>query len=143
VRERVLAAALTVPQVREVHNLSILEVDGRVEVSLHLKLPGELSLDRAHAVAEEVEEAILSGVPAVASVQTHLEPLKEAAAGEEIAVDALAIEAVVLEETGAKPRELRFVRTDEGIVAFLTLALAGEKSLADAHGRASVVHTEP
>jgi cation diffusion facilitator family transporter len=159
VRERVLAAALTVPQVREVHNLSILEVDGRNEVSLHLKLPGELSLDRAHAVAEEVEEAILSGVPAVASVQTHLEPLKEAAAGEEIAVDALAIEAVVLEETGAKPRELRFVRTDEGIVAFLTLALAGEKSLADAHGRASaveerirravpsiadvVVHTEP
>ena len=159
VRERVLAAALTVPQVREVHNLSILEVDGRLEVSLHLKLPGDLSLDRAHEVAEEVEEAILSDVSMVASVQTHLEPLKEAVAGEEIAVDALAIEMVVLEETGAKPRELRFVRTDEGIVAFLTLALAGQESLADAHGRASaveerirrtvpaiadvVVHTEP
>ena len=158
-RESVLAAALTVPQVREVHNLSILEVNGRLEVSLHLKLPGGLSLDRAHAVAEEVEAAILSRVFAVASVQTHLEPLKEAVAGEEIAVDALAIEAVVLEETGAKPRELRFVRTDEGIVAFLTLALGSEASLADAHGRASaveerirgavpgiadvVVHTEP
>jgi cation diffusion facilitator family transporter len=158
-RERVLAAALTVPQVREVHNLSILEVDGRLEVSLHLKLPGDLSLERAHAVAEEVEEAILSDVSAVASVQTHLEPLKEAVAGEEIAVDALAIETVVLQETGARPRELRFVRTDEGIVAFLTLALAGDESLADAHGRASaieerirravpaiadvVVHTEP
>ena len=159
VRERVLAAALTVPQVREVHNLSILEVDGRLEVSLHLKFPGDLSLGRAHAVAEEVEEAILSDVSAVASVQTHLEPLKEAVAGEEIAVDALAIENAVLEVTGAKPRELRFVRTDEGIVAFLTLALGSEGSLADAHGRASaveerirravpaiadvVVHTEP
>jgi len=158
-RERVLAAALTVPQVREVHNLSLLEVDDRLEVSLHLKLPGDLSLDRAHAVAEQVEESILSEVPAVSSVQTHLEPLKEAVAGEEIAVDALAIENAVFEETGAKPRELRFVRTDDGIVAFLTLALAGEESLADAHGRASaveerirravpsiadvVVHTEP
>ena len=159
VRERTLAAALTVAQVREIHNLVVLEVGDRLEVSLHLKLPGDLSLDHAHAVAEEVEEAILSDVPAVASVQTHLEPLKEAVAGEEIAVDALAIETVVLQETGAKPRELRFVRTDEGIVAFLTLALAGDESLADAHGRASaieerirravpaiadvVVHTEP
>jgi len=159
VRERALAAALTVAQVREIHNLVVLEVGDRLEVSLHLKLPGDLSLDHAHAVAEEVEEAILSDVPAVASVQTHLEPLKEAVAGEEIAVDALAIETVVLQETGAKPRELRFVRTDEGIVAFLTLALAGDESLADAHGRASaieerirravpaiadvVVHTEP
>jgi divalent metal cation (Fe/Co/Zn/Cd) transporter len=51
------------------------------------------------------------------------------------------------------------VRTDDGIVAFVTLALGREGSLADAHGRASaveervrravpeiadvVVHTEP
>ena len=159
VRERALAAALTVPRVREIHNLGVLEVDGRLEVSLHLKLPGELALDRAHAIAEEVEHAILSGVAEVESVRTHLEPLSEAAAGEEIDVDAAAIEAVVVEETGAAPRELRFVRTDDGIVAFLTLALGGQESLADAHGRASaveervrravpaiadvVVHTEP
>ena len=31
------------------------------------------------------------------------------------------------------------MRTDDGIVAFLTLALAGEEPLADAHARASVV----
>lgn len=159
VRERALAAALTVSQVREIHNLSVLEVGDRLEVSLHLKLPGELSLDRAHAIAEEVEEAIRSDVPEVGSVQTHLEPLAEAAAGEEIDVDAAAVESAVLDETGARPRALRFVRTDEGIVAFLTLGLGTEGSLADAHGRASaveerirrdvpaiadvVVHTEP
>ncbi len=95
----------------------------------------------------------------MASVQTHLEPLREAAAGEEIAVDAAAIEAAVREETGADPREVRFVRTDDGIVVFLTLGLGGAGSLAEAHGRASaieervrravpaiadvVVHTEP
>jgi cation diffusion facilitator family transporter len=159
VRERILAAALTVAQVREIHNLKVLEVGDRLEVSLHLKLPGDLSLDRAHAIAEEVEKAILSEVREVGSVQTHLEPLKEAAAGEEIAVDAAAVELAVIEETGAAPRDVRFVRTDEGIVAFLTLALGSEGSLSDAHGRASaveerirrevpaiadvVVHTEP
>ena len=158
-RERVLAAALCVPRVRELHNLVVLDVDGQVEVSLHLKLPGDLSLEEAHDVAEEVERAILEAVPEVAEVQTHLEPISEAAAARPVEIDAETVERVVREETGAPPRGLRFVRTDEGIVAFLTLAVAGSDSLADAHMRASaveerlreavpgiadvVIHTEP
>ena len=158
-RERVLAAALTVSHVRELHNLKVLDVDGRIEVALHLKLPGELPLDQAHEIAEQVEAAIRVDVPEVRSVQTHLEPLRETAAGEEIDIDTAAIEALVRDETGAEPRELRFVRTDDGIVVFLTLALPAAGSLTDAHGQASaieervrgavpaiadvVVHTEP
>jgi cation diffusion facilitator family transporter len=158
-RERTLAAALGVPDVRELHNLVVLDVDGRVEVSLHLKLPGDVSLADAHDVAEEVERAILAAVPEVENVQTHLEPLSEAAAARPINVDPAAVERCVREETGAAPREVRFVRTDKGIVAFLTLALAGDESLADAHMRAIaveervraavpgiadvVIHTEP
>ena len=159
IRERALAAALTVPEVREIHNISVLDVDGSSEVSLHLKLPGDLPLARAHAIAEQVEEAIRAEVPGVTAVRTHLEPLSEAAAGEEVAIDAVAVEAVVREETGAGPRDLRFVLTDDGIVAFLTLSLGEEESLAQAHDHASaveervrravpgiadvVVHTEP
>jgi divalent metal cation (Fe/Co/Zn/Cd) transporter len=139
VRERALAAALTVSQVREIHNLTVLEVGDAREVSLHLKLPGELTLEQAHAFAEEVERAILREVPEVTAVQTHIEPLAEAASGEEVELDAAAVEAVVRDELGEAPRELRFVRTDDGIVAFLTLALGGHQSLAGAHGRASVV----
>ena len=158
-RERVLAAALTVSHVRELHNLKVLDVDGRIEVALHLKLPGDLPLDQAHEIAEQVEAAIRADVPEVRSVQTHLEPLRETAAGEEIDIDTAAIEALVRDETGAEPRELRFVRTDDGIVVFLTLALPAAGSLTDAHGQASaieervrgavpaiadvVVHTEP
>jgi cation diffusion facilitator family transporter len=159
IRERVLAAALTVSYVREIHNLTVLDVDGAIEVSLHLKLPGELALEQAHDIAEQVETAILAQLPEVRSVQTHLEPLKETAAAEEIDIDTAAVEAAVRAETGAEPRELRFVRTDEGIVAFLTLGLPTAGSLADAHVRATaieervrsavpaiadvVVHTEP
>ena len=86
-RERVLAAALTVSQVREIHNLSVLEVAGRFEVSLHLKLPGELSLGAAHDIAEQVEAAILRDAPEVRSVRTHLEPIAEPAAGEAVDID--------------------------------------------------------
>ena len=62
--------------------------------SLHLKLPGDLPLDAAHEIAEQVEAAIRVDVPEVRSVQTHLEPLRETAAGEEIDIDTAAIEAL-------------------------------------------------
>jgi divalent metal cation (Fe/Co/Zn/Cd) transporter len=130
-----------------------------VEISLHLKLPGDLALEEAHEIAESVEREILAAVPEAADVRTHLEPLAEPAAGEEVPLDETAVARVVEDETGAPPREVRFVRTDDGIVVFLTLALGGEGSLSDAHGRASaveerirrtvpeisdvVVHTEP
>ena len=158
VRERAHAAALGVPRVREVHNVSVVSVDSGTELSLHLKLPGELSLEEAHSIAEQVERAIEQAVPEVSSVQTHLEPLGEEAAGTEVAGDADTVSRIVRAELGVDPAELRFVDTDEGLVAYLTLRL-GSDTLAAAHADASrieelirrerpeihdvVVHTEP
>jgi cation diffusion facilitator family transporter len=158
VRERAHAAALNVPRVREVHNVSVVAVDSGTELSLHLKLPGGLSLQEAHAIAEEVERAIERAVPELSSVQTHLEPLGEQAAGTEVAGDAATVRRIVRAELGVDPAELRFVDTDEGLVAYLTLRL-GSDTLAAAHADASrieelirrerpeiadvVVHTEP
>jgi cation diffusion facilitator family transporter len=163
-REVAQAAAMRVPSVREIHNISVLHVDGRTEVSLHLKLPGDLSLVEAHAVATEVEHAIEDALPGVDLVQTHLEPLAEEAEGRraggvEVAHDADAVARVVLERTGAEPRELRFLQTPDGLVVFLTLGLDPAVPLAEAHARASqieeqiraelpliseiIVHTEP
>jgi cation diffusion facilitator family transporter len=159
-RDRVHVAALAVPRVREVHNVRIVTVDGGIEVGLHLKLPGDLSLENAHAVASQVEEAISAALPQVVAVQTHLEPLRETAAGERTAPpDEQAILAIVRELTGEPPREVRLVRTDEGLLVFVTLRVAPELTLAAAHALASeveerireklpeiadvVVHTEP
>ena len=66
---------------------------------------------------------------------------------------------IVRETTGHEPRELRFLRTEDGLVAFLTLGLDADSPLAAAHARASeieerirrerpeiadvIVHTEP
>lgn len=143
-RERAQAAAMHVPRVREIHNVNVLTVDGRTEISLHLKLPGSLSLREAHGVAEEVERAILEALPEVDAVQTHLEPLAEAAAGRrpeamDVERDAEAVLRIVREETGSPPRSLRFLETEEGRVAFLTLRLDPSSDLAKAHATASAV----
>jgi cation diffusion facilitator family transporter len=159
-RERVLAAALGIPRVREVHNVRVVTVDGGIEVGLHLKLPGDLSLEDAHDVASAVERAISAELPDVVGVRTHLEPLREAAAGQRTEPpDARGVIEAVREVTGEAPRDVRLVRTEEGLLAFVTLRVPPELTLAAAHARASeveerirerrpeiadvVVHTEP
>ncbi len=163
-RERAHAAALAVPRVREVHNVSVVSVDSGLEISLHIKLPGELHLDEAHAIAEEVEAAIRAAAPEASSVQTHLEPLAEESAATrpppaEVAGDIETVARIVRRETGGEPVELRFLDTDEGLVAYLTLRVDGATPLAVAHAEASrveelirrerpeisdvIVHTEP
>jgi cation diffusion facilitator family transporter len=164
VRERAHAAALGVRRVREVHNVNVVSTDTGTEISLHLKLPGGLSLDEAHAIAEDVERAIIAALPEVSSVHTHLEPLAEEAEGtrlspEEVATEADLIARIVRDAIGAEAKELRFVHTDDGLVVHLTLTLPAGRTLADAHAEASwieelirrerpeiadvLVHTEP
>jgi divalent metal cation (Fe/Co/Zn/Cd) transporter len=161
-RERVHAAATAVRRVHEIHNIAAVSTEDGIEVSLHLKLPGDLSLEEAHEVASEVERAIQSAVPEVTSVQTHLEPLGGETTGrdaDDVDAELAVVRRIVRETTGSAPRELRFLRTEEGLVALLTLALEPERPLAEAHSRASeieerirrerpdladvIVHTEP
>ena len=58
-----------------------------------------------------------------------IEPLTEPAAGREVAGDTRTIERIVVDATGRGPRQLRFLRTDGGLVAFLTLGLDGTAQL--------------
>jgi cation diffusion facilitator family transporter len=164
IRERAYAAALREPGVREVHNIVVLEVGGRTELSLHLKLPGGYSLAEAHEIASAVERDIRVALPEVDAVQTHLEPLSEPAAARPVRAgewegETEALGRIVLEVTGAAPRELRLLNTEVGLVAFLTLGMDAGRPLSEAHARASeieerirrahpeiadvVVHTEP
>jgi cation diffusion facilitator family transporter len=166
-RQRATAAALSVARVREVHNVTVLRVGASTELALHMKVPGTLTLRVAHDIASEVERAIRSAVPEVARVQTHIEPLGAGAATPAVHADGdgdleaerTAIAAAVRELTGRAPRELRFRRTAQGVLVFLTLGLGPEATLEQAHARASeveqrvraehpriadvVIHTEP
>jgi cation diffusion facilitator family transporter len=162
-RDRVLAIALAEPLVKEAHDIAIFEQHGGTSVSLHLKFPAELDLRSAHETAERVEREI-RGRPGVADVQTHLEPLERPLrARSEPSVQnaelADAVARVVRENTGRAPDSLRLLSTDAGYVLFLTLSVAPDESLSEAHRLASeledelhqciegiadvVVHTEP
>lgn len=162
-RDRVLAIALSEPQVREAHDIAIFEDGERASVSLHLKFPDDLDLRSAHEIAERVERAILER-PEVEDVQTHLEPLERplragSARGPGDATIEAAARELVIERTGRAAERVRLLATDSGPVLFLTLAGRDGESLADAHELASrledelrgrldgladvVIHTEP
>ena len=74
-RERATAAASSVPEVREVHNVRVMHLPEGYELSLHVKLPSELSLTEAHGVVERLEALVREAIPELRNVHTHIEPL--------------------------------------------------------------------
>ena len=122
-------------------------LDEGIQVALHLKLPGDLPLEEAHEIASRVERAIGSSVPEVVSVQTHLEPLREPGVGltrqgRGRRSGRRGRRPDRPREDGWPPRELRFLQTEDGLVAFLTLAVDPDCALAEAHARASEVEED-
>src|SRR5262249_10587865 len=119
-RDRVLAIALGEPLVKEAHDITIFEHGDAASVSLHLKFPADLDVPSAHEMAERVEQAILAR-PGVSDVQTHLEPLERrvetrspnSASDRDVA---LAVRALVREQTGTEPERVRLLSTDAGRV---------------------------
>jgi len=162
-RERVLAIALAEPLVMEAHDITIVEQQDSVNVSLHLKFPADLDLREAAEVAERVERRIRAGT-GVGAVQTHLEPLERTLSAR--APDALAdreataqVERLVRARTGLVPQNVRLLSTEAGRVLFLTLGVNADETLTSAHTLAGeleeelrqqvtdiaevVIHTEP
>jgi cation diffusion facilitator family transporter len=162
-RERILAIALAEPLVMEAHDITILEQEDSINVSLHLKFPADLDLRSAAEIAARVERAI-GQRPGVGTVQTHLEPLERTlrARPADPGADEQArkeIERLVFERTGAEPQSVKLLSTDAGRILFLTLGVTPGEALAAAHRLAGeleedlrrripdiadvVIHTEP
>ena len=163
-RERATAAAAAMPEVREVHNVRVMRVGSAYEVSLHVKLPRELSLAEAHDVIERLEGVVRAAVPELRSVHTHIEPLSRTDWASAPPPDVTAVERAAVEETvrgitGTQPASVRFRDAERGRVALVTIMLPGEQPLPSAHHHAGrieeavrercpsladvIVHTEP
>lgn len=144
-RDRVLAVALAEPLVREVHDITVYQHDdGSASVSLHLKLPAELDLEAALAVARPIEAAIGS-YPGVRDVQTHLEPLERPIAanadGHEPG-ERKQIERIVAQRAGRLPKAVKLLDTPNGRIVFLSIDLDASTALTDAHQLASEIEDE-
>jgi cation diffusion facilitator family transporter len=163
-RERATAAALGVPEVREVHNVQVMHVGDGYELTLHAKVPGDQTLDEAHETVSRVEAAIHAALPEVGRIYTHIEPLAPTdwtrkPQGDEVAEERAVIDSVVRHYTQGDPLEVRFRDSERGRIALVTIGLPGELPLRVAHERAGliehdvrerrpqladvVVHTEP
>lgn len=163
-RARASAAALSVPEVREVHNVEVVRVGDRLELSLHVKLPRDLAIGEAHEAARRAEAAIAEAVPELAAVHTHIEPLAELFEGEAVPLGHLpgtvaALRDATRDVTGSEPLELSLRRTGRGLVALLTVEVDATLTVGEAHSLATkveslaeqvdptldevVVHTEP
>jgi cation diffusion facilitator family transporter len=163
-RERATAAASAAPEVREVHNVRVMHVPDGYELSLHVKLPRELSLTEAHDVVERLEQRVRAEVPELRDVHTHIEPLSRTdwattPATDETETERRAIEEAVRRVTGSAPLRVGFRDGEGGRVALVTVTLPGDQPLPSAHRHAGaieeavrercprladvIVHTEP
>jgi divalent metal cation (Fe/Co/Zn/Cd) transporter len=164
VRERATAAASSVPEVREVHNVRAMRLPEGYELSLHVKLPSELSLTEAHGVVERLEGLIRAAIPELQNVHTHIEPLAgtdwaRMPATDDTSAERAAIEETVRRVTGADPAAISFRDGEGGRIALVTITLPGDQPLPAAHRYAGaieeavrerfpslgdvIVHTEP
>jgi cation diffusion facilitator family transporter len=81
VAQQVEAVALRQPVVTEVHNIAVTSHPEGDHISLHAKFPAEMDLEKAHALADQLEREIMEEIPGVVRVDTHIEPLEEGAFG--------------------------------------------------------------
>ena len=144
-RARVTAAALAIPDVREIHNVRVIHTGADYELSLHVKLPPGLPLQDAHAVVSRLEEAILATVPELTHVHTHMEPLSDdtdwasTPPRSEVADQRAVVDEVVRRYTGSGPSAVRFRDAEAGRIALVDIALPPDQPLRVAHARAGEI----
>ncbi len=76
-----------------VHDVTVYQANGRLNVNLDLEVEPELKLDAAHAQADSLERLIQADLPEVDQVHVHLEPLlREIASADSAPLDQDAVE---------------------------------------------------
>jgi divalent metal cation (Fe/Co/Zn/Cd) transporter len=75
--ERVHAAAAGLEMLRDLHNVTVeREQDGNLHLSMHVKLPSDMTLDAATRATAELDRLMHKEFPGVTRVDVHLEPLE-------------------------------------------------------------------
>src|SRR6202158_5309313 len=75
--ERIHAAAARNGGVRDLHNVTVeRESDGSLHLTMHAKLPGDMSLATASLASAELERTLRAELPEAARVDIHLEPME-------------------------------------------------------------------
>jgi cation diffusion facilitator family transporter len=138
--ERVHAAAARNGGVRDLHNVTVeRESDGSLHLTMHAKLPGDMTLATASVASAELERTLRAELPEATRVDIHLEPMEpHVVVGEDVTSRRAQLAARMREVVEAHPEVRRCVDVElsdrhHRIYAHVVAELDGEVSLEHAH----------
>jgi cation diffusion facilitator family transporter len=138
--ERIHAAAARNGGVRDLHNVTVeREADGSLHLTMHAKLPGDQTLDKASRTSRALERSIRSELPDVNRIDIHLEPMEpDVVPGQDVTARNAKLAARIREIVEAHPEVKRCLDVElsnrrNQIHAHVVAEVAGEISLEDAH----------
>jgi divalent metal cation (Fe/Co/Zn/Cd) transporter len=138
--ERVHAVAARQGVVKDLHNVTVeREADGSLHLTMHVKLPGGMSLDSATEATSELEQRLRQEFPSVSRVDVHLEPLEpDLVAGADVTASREDLARRVREIVESHPavvrcRDVELSARGGGLVAHVVAQMPGVVSLERAH----------
>jgi len=93
---------MTVSGVKGVHNMSSVYSKGKLFITLHVMVDPTMPLEKAHGIAEEIEENLKGKMGYVENVTVHIEPY-EAEAPQEISVKDTQVERMIRQIVAKHP----------------------------------------
>lgn len=87
VYKKIFAAVERVPGAQNPHRVRSRLLNGMYEIVLDIEADGNLTLDEAHGIAQQVEESIKSEIDNVYDIVIHVEPLGKCHADEKFGLD--------------------------------------------------------
>jgi cation diffusion facilitator family transporter len=94
--------AMKVSGVKEVHNMSSVYSKGKLVITLHVMVDAAMPLEKAHGIAEEIEENLKGKMGYVENVTVHIEPY-EAETPQEISVKDTQVERMIRQIVAKHP----------------------------------------
>ncbi len=72
---RIRAAASSIPEIKNIHSVRILEIEKKLYIDFHLEMEPSLPLTTAHSIASGLEMRIKDLDPLIQAVSSHIEPV--------------------------------------------------------------------
>ncbi|HEY1420082.1 MAG TPA: cation diffusion facilitator family transporter [Candidatus Dormibacteraeota bacterium] len=138
--ERIHAAAARNGGVRDLHNVTVeREADGTLHLTMHAKLPGDMSLAKASRASSDLERALRTELPDATRIDVHLEPMEPTVVrGEDVTARRAQLAARMREIVASHPEVRRCVDVElsdrhQRIHAHVVAEVAGDINLEQAH----------
>jgi divalent metal cation (Fe/Co/Zn/Cd) transporter len=138
--ERIHATAARTGGFRDLHNVTVeREADGSLHLTMHAKLPGDMTLEKASQTSAALERALRSELPDATRIDIHLEPLEpHVVSGEDVTARRAQLTARMREIVESHPEVVRCVDVElsdrhQRIHAHVVAEVAGDIDLEHAH----------